>query len=243
MTVSQGKGTILVTGASSGIGKATVVHLDNLGYIVFGTVRQEQDAEMLRAETSDRTHPLIMDVTDGDSIAQAKGDVQKVMGDTELLGLVNNAGIAINGALEFYPLDEVRKMYEVNLFGVLAVTQAFLPMLRQARGRIVNISSTSTLIVLPTHGPYSSAKCALNGRSQALRLELLPHGVHVSIVICGSMDTAVWDKFGKLRAEIADQYPPETEELYGSILSQMELMFAHAAKTAAPPEIAAQVIV
>ncbi|MCK5428705.1 MAG: SDR family NAD(P)-dependent oxidoreductase, partial [Anaerolineales bacterium] len=162
MEINQQRGAVLITGTSTGIGKATALHLDQLGYQVLATVRKEHDAETLRSQCSKRLTPLLLDVTDEDSIAQAKGVVSQAVGDAGLLGLVNNAGVSFTSPLEFVPLDELRWLFEVNFFGLLAVTQKFLPLLRQAQGRIVNISSTASSVVAPFHGPYSASKLALN---------------------------------------------------------------------------------
>jgi len=234
---------ILVTGTSTGIGLATVLMLDDLGYRVFASVRKEADAEKLRAETSDHTHPLIMDVADSGSIHKAKQELQDRLDERGLAGLVNNAAIGIGGPLEFIPLDELRFMYDVNLFGLLEVTQAFLPLLRKAKGRIVNISSTASLYALPTHGPYSSGKSALNSMSEALRLELMPHGVDVSVIICGSIKTPIWQKGRKLSGDIVRQMPPEAKQLYGSMSFTVGNYFSEMGKAGAPPETAARVIV
>ena len=243
MNASQGKGAVLVTGASTGIGKATVLKLDELGFEVFASVRKEADAGMLRAEGSDRMNPVIMDVTDADSITRARAELEGKLAERGLAGLVNNAAISVTGLLEFYPLDEFRALYEVNLFGVLAVTQAFLPLLRAARGRIVNISSGACQIVFPTHGPYSSTKAALNSISHALRLELLPHDVQVIVVIPGSFKTAVWEKERALSDNIARQYPSEAQTLYGEVSAKMRATLSKSASESAPPEIAADTIV
>jgi NAD(P)-dependent dehydrogenase (short-subunit alcohol dehydrogenase family) len=211
----QKKGAVLVTGTSTGIGRTTALYLDRLGFKVFANVRSQSDADALCAEGSDRLTPLLMDVTDQDSIERAKEQVSRTVGDGGLNGLVNNAGVGFVSPLEFLPLNELRWMFEVNVFGLLAVTQAFLPLIRQVKGRIVNISSTASIFVAPFHGPYSASKLGVNGLSNALRLELKPHGVQVSVVVCGSVNTPIWEKADHLADRVSKTFPPQAQELYG----------------------------
>ena len=206
---------VLITGTSTGIGRATALHLDKLGFRVFATVRKESDAQSLRSQGSKRLTPLMLDLTEEASIIRAKDVVSQVVGDEGLWGLVNNAAVAFVSPLEFAPLDELRWLFEVNFFGLLAITQTFLPLLRQARGRIVNVSSTASIVVAPFHGPYSASKLALNGLSDALRLELKPLGVQVSLIVYGSGKTPIWDRGGDTSEEIVRDYPAETWDLYG----------------------------
>src|SRR5512142_396294 len=144
-------GNVLITGCSTGIGRATALHLDKLGFQVFASVRRERNAQALCAQGSERLTPIMMDVTDGESIAAAASQVRHAVGEGGLCGLVNNAGVAFHSSLEFVPLDDLRRLFEVNFFGALAVTQAFLPLIRQAGGRVVNISSASELVSVPFH--------------------------------------------------------------------------------------------
>jgi NAD(P)-dependent dehydrogenase (short-subunit alcohol dehydrogenase family) len=183
-----------------------------------------------------------MDVTDPESVAGVRDQIQEHIGGRGLDGLVNNAGIGVGGPLEYFPLDTMREIFEVNLFGVLAVTQAFLPMLRQARGRVVNISSTASQTVAPFHGPYTASKCALNAITQSMRMELLPHGVHVCVVICGSVATPIWKKGGELSSTVTQAYPPEALELYGAAYKQLGKYFRALGTKGAPTEDVAKVI-
>jgi NAD(P)-dependent dehydrogenase (short-subunit alcohol dehydrogenase family) len=242
MNDGPNKGAVMITGTSTGIGKATALHLDRHGYWVFATVRKPEDAARLCDEATERLTPLIMDVTDPEGIQRASEKVERAVGERGLAGLVNNAGIGIGGPLECIPLEQMRRLYEVLLFGQLAVTQAFLPMLRRARGRIVNISSTATLINLPFHGPYTSAKMALNGLTNALRLELKPHGVQVCLMICGSVQTPIWEKGGQISRQIAREYSPQALELYGARYRRIGEFFGSIGKTGVPPETAARQI-
>jgi NAD(P)-dependent dehydrogenase (short-subunit alcohol dehydrogenase family) len=182
---------VIITGASSGIGRETARRLSSGGFEVYGTVRRADDAAGLRA---DGVTPVIMDVTDAASIAAAGRSVRAGLGGRPLAGLVNNAGIPAAGPLEFLPLEELRRALEVNVVGVVAVTQAFLPDLRRSSGRIVNLSSVSGRLALPFMGPYAASKFALEAISDSLRRELLPSGVKVIVIEPGSVRTPIWDK-------------------------------------------------
>ncbi|MBI2615195.1 MAG: SDR family oxidoreductase [Gemmatimonadetes bacterium] len=185
------RGGVVVTGASSGIGRETARTLAAHRFEVFGTVRRSADADALRAEG---ITPILMDVTDGASIAAGRQAVRMALGERPLVGLVNNAGVPAAGPLEFLPLDQLRHVLEVNVIGVVAVTQAFLPDLRRSRGRIVNLSSISGRIAMPFAGPYSASKFALEAISDSLRRELLAAGVGVIVIEPGSVRTPIWDK-------------------------------------------------
>src|SRR5688500_17312082 len=175
-------GTVLVTGASTGIGHATALHLAELGFDAVGAVRKDEDAERLRAEG---LRAVQLDVTDAGTIAAAR----EALGDGPLAGLVNNAGIGVAAPLEFLPLDRLRHQLEVNLIGQVAVTQAFLPALRAARGRIVNVSSIGGRVALPLLGAYNASKFALEGASDSLRRELRGQGVDVIVIEPGGVKT------------------------------------------------------
>ena len=205
-------GTVLVTGASSGIGEATAFHLRELGFDPIPAVRKAEDAERL-ATSGLRT--VRMDVTDVDSIAAARAE----LGDGPLAGLVNNAGIAVAAPLEFLPLDQLRHQLEVNLIGQLAVTQRFLPALRAGRGRIVNVSSIGGRVALPLVGAYHASKFALEAISDTLRRELLSQGVDVIVIEPGGVKTPIWRKGDELASELTSDLPPEGERLYGALIA------------------------
>ncbi len=243
MNIQHNTDVVLITGTSTGIGKATALHLDRLGFRVFATVRNEDDAQALREEASERLVPLLMDVIDQASIDRAKEEVSQEVGDAGLAGLVNNAGVGFLAPLEFLPLDELRWMFEVNVFGLLAVTQAFLPLLRQKRGRIVNISSTASLFVVPFHGPYSATKLGVNGLSNALRLELSPHGIQVSVVVCGSIKTPMWEKGEHLADRVLKDFPPQAMELYGEHYRKLLAYFSRLGNAGVLPEAVSQKVV
>jgi NAD(P)-dependent dehydrogenase (short-subunit alcohol dehydrogenase family) len=201
-------GTVLVTGASSGIGEATVLHLRELGFSPIAAVRKDEDAERLEGLGLRTTR---IDVTDADQIAAARD----ALGDEPLAGLVNNAGIAVAAPLEFLPIDRLRQQLEINLIGQAAVTQAFLPALRSARGRIVNVSSIGGRVGLPLVGAYNASKFGLEGLSDSLRRELRPLGVDVIVIEPGGVKTPIWNKAEQLADQMLEDVPPEAERLYG----------------------------
>ncbi len=182
---------VVVTGASTGIGRESARRLQASGFQVFGTVRRQEDATALRSEG---VTPVDLDVTNAASIATARGVVLAALADRPLVGLVNNAGAPAAGPLEFLPLEELRHVLEVNVLGVVAVTQAFLPDLRRSRGRIVNMSSISGRIAMPFAGAYAASKFALEALSDSLRRELSGSGVKVIVIQPGSIRTPIWDK-------------------------------------------------
>jgi NAD(P)-dependent dehydrogenase (short-subunit alcohol dehydrogenase family) len=188
---SPPRGAVVITGASTGIGRACTLLLDALGFQVFAGVRKAEDGESLRRATSARLTPVFIDVTDEQSIAAAAKSVSQEVGDAGLVELVNNAGIAIPGPLEYLTLEELRRQLEINLVGQFAVTQAFLPLLRKTRGRIVNVSSLAGKLTTPFNGAYSAAKHGMEAFSDSLRMELAPWGIHVSVVEPGTIATAM----------------------------------------------------
>lgn len=184
----------LITGASTGIGEACALALDGAGWRVFAGVRRDADGERLRARGSPRLTPVAIDVTDAGSIAAAAAVVTDALGGAGLDGLVNNAGVAVAAPLELLPLDDLRRQLDVNVVGQIAVTQAFLPLVRAARGRIVFMGSIGGRMAMPFLGPYCASKFALEALVDALRLELAPWRIEVAIVEPGSIATPIWTK-------------------------------------------------
>jgi NAD(P)-dependent dehydrogenase (short-subunit alcohol dehydrogenase family) len=207
-------GAVLVTGASTGIGEATALHLKELGFDSVAAVRREDDAQRLRRQG---LRTVRLDVSDPGSIEAARAE----LGDDPLAGLVNNAGIAVAGPLEFLPLDQLRLQLEINLVGQVAVTQAFLPALRSAQGRIVNVSSIGGRMALPLAGAYNASKFALEGISDALRRELYSQGVDVILIEPGGVRTPIWRKGNELADELLERMPPDVERLYGRLIAGM----------------------
>jgi NAD(P)-dependent dehydrogenase (short-subunit alcohol dehydrogenase family) len=207
-------GTVLITGASTGIGEATAHHLKELGFDAVGAVRRPEDAERLG---SAGLRTVTLDVTDLESIAAAGA----ALGDGPLAGLVNNAGVAVAGPLEFLPLEQLRRQLEVNLIGQVAVIQRFLASLRAGRGRIVNVSSIGGRVALPLLGAYSMSKFGLEGMSDSLRRELRPQGVDVVVIEPGGVKTPIWRKGNELAADLQAGMPPEVGRLYGPMIEAL----------------------
>jgi len=184
--------TVVVTGASTGIGAACAQYLDEKGFRVFATVRKQSDADGIAARG--RLKPLLLDVTDAESIAKAAQTVDAALDGAGLAGLVNNAGVSVDVPLECVDIGTLRHQLEVNTIAPVAVTQAFLPLLRRAQGRVVNVSSVSGRIASPFSGPYCMSKFALEAFTDCLRQELADWGMHVAAVEPGAIETAMWEK-------------------------------------------------
>ncbi len=217
---STSRGAVLISGTSSGIGQATALHLDRLGYRVFAGVRKEADAERLRQTASPLLTPVILDVTNSNHIASVLQQVTQALGPNGgLTALVNNAGVVEGGPLECMALDRVRRQFEVNVFGHLTMTQTFLPLIRVGHGRIVTIVSAVTDSPLPFLGAYAGSKCALRGLMLALRRELRWHGVPVSMVMPGFIRGPMWDEVARTMAkvEVEDRQHHYLEMLEGLI--------------------------
>ena len=217
--------SVLITGASTGIGRACALHMAKFGWRVFAGVRDPLDAASLREEGMQRLTPLFLDVTDPKSIKEAAELVAVSEGATGISGLVNNAGIPYGGPIEFLDLDEVRHVFEVNFLGVIAVTQAFLPLLRLGTGRIVNVSSISGLLAAPFVSPYSASKFALEALSDSLRVELHPWNINVSVVEPGAINTPIWEKSGGILIDLFKRTPQMGLKLYGGAIHDMEDRF------------------
>ena len=220
--------SVVITGASTGIGKACALWMDRAGWRVFAGVRKAADGDALRAEASERLTPVLVDVTDGASIAAMAVEVTAAVGEEGLHGLVNNAGMATGGVLEFVDLNELRRVLEVNVTGQLAVTQPLIPLLRQARGRIVMMSSMAGFSSTPMNGLYAASKHALEAITDGLRLELHPWGIHVSSIQPGRIATPIWGKALSLAEDVVPTYPPKAIELYGPLI---EALFHSLGKT------------
>jgi NAD(P)-dependent dehydrogenase (short-subunit alcohol dehydrogenase family) len=243
MKTEQNNRAVLVTGSSTGIGRATALLLDATGYRVFASVRKKQDGDELRKAASGKLTPVLLDVTDEAAILRARDEITGIVGSAGLWGLVNNAGISFRAPLEFSPLAEFRRLYDSNVFGLFAVTQAFLPLIRLARGRIVNVGSITSSMVTPFHGIYSSSKMAVNGLTDALRLEMRPFGIQVSLMIFGGVQTAIWDRTARMTAQVTEHYPPEFNELYAERQRKaMEFFFSRRGH-GLQPEAAARPII
>jgi NAD(P)-dependent dehydrogenase (short-subunit alcohol dehydrogenase family) len=219
----------LVTGASTGIGEACAHRLVRTGWRVFAGVRREGDAP-------EGTEEVILDVTDAEQIAAAAQAIP------ELHGLVNNAGIALAAPLEFIPVDELRRQLDVNVIGQVAVTQAFLPKLRETRGRIVFMGSIAGRSALPFLGAYASSKHALEAIADSFRVELEPFGIGVTIVEPGTILTPIWTKSAAVADAMAERMPPALAELYGQRIAVFRKLAAKRGAGGASAERVAAVV-
>ena len=211
---------VVVTGASSGIGAGAAALLAHEGYVVYAGVRTDADAARV-ATLHEHVRPLRLDVTDRDAIRAA---AEKVAASGHALrGVVSNAGIAVGGPLEFLPVDELRRIFEINVFGAMELAQAFLPQLRTSRGRLVFVGSISGRLAVPFVAPYSASKFALRALADALRVELAPAGIGVSLVEPSAVKTPIWSKGRDSRDALLALLPPQAMERYRA---QMEAMFA-----------------
>jgi NAD(P)-dependent dehydrogenase (short-subunit alcohol dehydrogenase family) len=231
----------LVTGSSTGIGRATALALDARGWRVFAGVRREEDAENLRAAGSERLTPVILDVTVPEQIAAAAERVA-AEADGGLHGLVNNAGIAVPGPLETLPLDQFRRQLEVGLVSYVAVTQALLPQIRNVGGRLVFLSSIGGRVSFPLNGAYHAAKFGTEAIGDVFRQELAQWGIKVAIIEPGSIDTPIWSR-GERNAEEILAASPRTEALYGKAVERFREVVRQTAARGIPPERVAKSIV
>ena len=190
---------IVITGVSTGIGYAAALRLTKASHTVFGSVRNEDDAKRLQNELGKNYHPLVFDVTDANAIQKAAEDVSNIVGDSGVHALINNSGIALGGPILELPVEVFRKQFEVNVFGVITVTQAFSKLLGAYKGsphqgKIIMISSVAGKRSYPFVGPYSASKHAVEGMSDALRRELMLYGIDVILVEPGPVKTDIWKK-------------------------------------------------
>jgi NAD(P)-dependent dehydrogenase (short-subunit alcohol dehydrogenase family) len=235
------RGAVLISGASTGIGRACAEHLDRLGFTIFAGVRKQSDADSLRGSASGRTQPVTLDVTDSESITSAMRIVDEAS-PAGLAGLVNNAGISVGGPLEFVAIDEWRRGLEVNFIGQVMLTQAALPALRKARGRIVNMTSIGGRLASPFLGPYNASKYALEAVTDSLRLELRQFGIAVAAIEPGAVATPIWEKSRALSAEATSNMPPEALELYGPGFAAISKFISEGERSGVPPLEVARVV-
>ena len=228
---------VVVTGVSTGIGHATTKVLLSKGFRVFGSVRKKDDADRLQKELGDGYVPLIMDISDADAVHRAVEQVGSMIGNRNLAGLVNNAGIVVSGPLLYLRPSEYRRQLEVNMISPLVVIQAFAPLLgtdekRQGPiGRIVNISSSTAKVVVPLLGAYSSSKCGLEGMSDALRRELMLFGIDLVMIEPGTVNTEMYDK-----GEKEDLSEFKETEYWNAIQKFQKYIVTEARTNGLPPE-------
>lgn len=226
---------VLVTGASSGIGRATALRLAARGYHVYAGVRKPADGAALARAAGGELTPLLLDVTDPGQITGAARAIAGHAGDTGLAGLVNNAGIGIFGPLELITIEQFRRQLDVNVTGQLAVTQAVLPMLRRARGRIVMIGSIGTRFTPPFIGPLAASKSTLATLSTALRQELAPFGIRVVLVEPGSIRSEAVGKLDSDARQVLSQASPGGRDLYQDAFLHLVGFFSALHHKGSPP--------
>lgn len=241
---------VLVTGASKGIGEACVLRLVRDGFRVYGGVRRQEDGEALIRAGGEAVVPVLLDVTDEDQVAAAAARIDEETGDRGLQALVNNAGIAVAGPLEFLPLDELRRQFDINFHGQIAVTQACLPLLRRSRessrgdyraGRLIFMSSVAGRSSMPFVGAYAASKHALEAAADALRVELKPSGIVVSVIEPGVITTPIWETSRLGSEQTLKRMPPAAEEHYGRVLAALNERTARGVY-GLPPEKVAEVV-
>jgi len=214
--------SILITGASTGIGRACALHLDKQGFKIYAGVRNLDDFDHLLQAGSENMQPVILDVCKEKDVEEA---LKIISNDNSLFGLINNAGIGISGLIEATPVAELKRIFEVNFIGLHRVTQAFLPMIRKSKGRIINIGSSSSFMSGPALGPYSASKFALRSYNDALRIEMKTFGVSVSLVAPGPIESAIWEKAIKYKEEIRKKISPELLKEYDLFVKAGDNLF------------------
>jgi NAD(P)-dependent dehydrogenase (short-subunit alcohol dehydrogenase family) len=232
--------SVVITGSSSGIGRACALMLDRNGFRVFAGVRKAADGDALRSAASESLTPVHVDVTDAASIQAMADEVKDAVGDGGLHGLVNNAGTTLPCPIEFLPLDGFRRQLEVNLVGPLAVTQSLLPLLRQGQGRVVNVTSGAGKAGVPMMAPYVAAKHGLEGLSDVMRLEFRQLGIQVAVIEPGFVGTAMGGKLQRDTEDSVSSLPDDGKRRYGPALHKVADGISQQAATGSPPEVVAE---
>jgi NAD(P)-dependent dehydrogenase (short-subunit alcohol dehydrogenase family) len=220
MVINSGEGrankklSILITGASTGIGWDCSLELAKMGWRVFATVRKEADGKKLVDASSGEVTPVIMDISDYESVKKGALIIEEKLAGDGLDALFNNAGISVQGPMEIIPVKMFEEQMRVNVFGHFYVTQVFLPMIRRVKGRILFMSSESGRITIPLVGPYSASKFALESMANAFRIELLPSGIGVSLIEAATIKTPMWDKIDITTEKMIAMLPQQARELY-----------------------------
>lgn len=215
--------TILVTGASSGIGWTTSLELAEKGWRVFSAVRKEEDAKKLRDASSNTVTPILMDIVDYESVKRGEAEIEKMLDGDGLDALFNNAGISVQGPIEIIPIEKFEQQIRVNVFGHLFVTQTFLPLIRRAQGRILFTSSESGRVTLPLMAPYSASKFALEAMANALRIELRRWKIKVSLMEFQTIKTPIWEKIDTTTEKLIAGIPQAAIDLYQNELRTLSV--------------------
>jgi NAD(P)-dependent dehydrogenase (short-subunit alcohol dehydrogenase family) len=241
------KSYVLVTGSSTGIGKACALTLAKNGFVVLAGVRREEDGRNLEAAAGGNLRGILLDIADPDSVSAAAGKIGEIVGEAGLAGIVNNAGIGVHGPIEFLSREDWRKQFDVNVFGHADVTRAFLPLVRKyvarqgpGAGRIVFIGSIAGRVSLPIMGPYCASKHAIAGLAGSLRLELYGQGIHVCLIEPGAIQSEIWRKAHEYAATIKADAP--ARELYGKSIDGTVSASLDSAKNAIPADVVARLV-
>lgn len=239
---SADRDVVVITGASTGIGRETALHLAGKGLRVLAGVRRPADGQAVvdalpseARASGGSVEPLVVDVANGESTTRAAAEVKERLGGARLRGLVNNAGIAVGGPQEHLPLDDWRRQFEVNVFGLVDITQKLLPLLVRSRGRVVNVSSIGGRVATPMMGPYVSSKFAVEGLTAALRQELHSVGVWAACVQPGAVKTEIWKKGDELIVQQKASLPAAAHEQYAPLVSALERFSARSARNGIAP--------
>jgi NAD(P)-dependent dehydrogenase (short-subunit alcohol dehydrogenase family) len=239
----EDRGVVVITGASTGIGAACAVGLAKRGYTVFAGVRKPEDGSRLQSEAVENLIPLTIDVTDQATIDAAAERARRESKGKPFRGLFNNAGISVNGPLEFVKPEDLRWQLEVNCVGQLAVTQAFLPMILQSKGRIITTGSVGGFVATHMLGPYCMSKYTIEAFSDALRIELAPQGVHVVLLEPAAIATPIWDKGRDGAEEMISHASPAFEERYGRFIAGIRKFGQEGRSTAADPKVVLDAVI
>ncbi|MDJ1132282.1 SDR family oxidoreductase [Streptomyces iconiensis] len=237
MTSPETQKLVVVTGASTGMGASTARELARQGFHVLAGVRRDRDADAIR---STGIEPLLLDITEPEHVAALAARVTD--DQRPLHALVNNAGIQVNAPAEALPLPEWRRVFEVNLFGHIAVTQALLPALLRSKGRVINISSVGGKVAMATYGAYAGAKFALEAVSDSLRREVAPLGVQVVVVEPGGVRTEIAARGVVTANQLAARMTPEQDERYGGLVKANNSLMASGTASGLTADAAARVI-
>lgn len=238
---NQGK-AVVITGASSGIGQACVLKMSRAGWRIFATVRKQADLERLEQEAGPNVHSVMMDAQDGRSILAAALEVEHQLQGSGLNALVNNAGIGTVRPVEYATLHDLREIFDINVFGQIAITQAFARLLRQTQGRIVNVTSIGVNIAIPFGGLLNASKSAFGMLSDTMRLELRPFGIRVCSVEPGAISTPAVEKtLGDIERVLAN-LPPEGQAYYGAMLRHFGQLAYEREKSGSSPGVVAEAI-
>jgi NAD(P)-dependent dehydrogenase (short-subunit alcohol dehydrogenase family) len=238
---------ILITGSSTGIGKACALHLAKNGFSVIAGVRKIDDAKKLEALAGSKVQGIQLDIADSDSISMAAVKIAEITGESGLAGIVNNAGIGVAGPLEFLSRDDWRKQFEVNVFGHVAVTQSLLPTLRRhvsthgfGAARIIFIGSIAGRVSMPILGPYCASKHAIASIASSLRIELRKQGIHVCLIEPGAIQSEIWRKGDEFAATISADAP--VRELYGDVIDAVVRTSRKSAAGAIPADAVTRLV-